>query len=82
MCTSQDEKNRQRERVVAAQQDVAKSKAQLDSVDEKLRPLIELRKSRRTEQDSLRATFGDLGVGLLMSDWKFYQAQAMLLGLT
>ncbi len=63
-CLLQDEKNRQRERVVAAQQDVAKSKALLDAVDEKLRPLIDLRKSRRSEQDSIRANFSDLGVRL------------------
>eukprot|EP00884_Botryococcus_braunii_P008523 jgi/Botrbrau1/17672/Bobra.0166s0098.2 len=57
-----DEKARQRESVLAAQQDVAKSKAQLDAIDEKLRPLIDLRKAKRTEQDSMKATFGDLGV--------------------
>jgi hypothetical protein len=60
----QDEKSRQHERVVAAQEDVAKSKAILDAVDEKLKPLIEIRKSKRTEQDQIKAAFNDLDVSL------------------
>lgn len=59
---AQSDKNRQHEQVVAAQQDVAKKKAQLDAVDEKLKPLLDLSKKKKADQDRLRTTFGDLEV--------------------
>jgi hypothetical protein len=61
MCW-QTNRTRARERVAAARDDWVKSKAQLDAIDEKLKPINELKKKRRTEQDGLRNAYADLEV--------------------
>lgn len=47
-----------------------KSKAQLDAIDEKLKPINELKKKRRSEQDSLRNVYADLEVRPAGTQWE------------